>query len=123
VVILNSDPSLFIDKYINDYEYAVKGYVYLLTDGEQYKVGVTRGSIWNRIKKLQTGNPYVIQMIDCYETYNPFKIEKILHFRYSDKRVNNEWFDLNSDDVTNFKSTCEKIESMLESMKDNPYIK
>ena len=35
------------------------GYVYLLCengDNELYKIGVTSGSIENRIKKLQTGN-------------------------------------------------------------------
>ena len=99
----------------------MKGYVYLLTDGELYKIGVTRGSIDKRIAKLQTGNPYIIQMLDCYETDNPFKIEKILHFRYSDKRVNNEWFELSNEDVSNFKLNCENTEKMIESLKDNPY--
>lgn len=100
----------------------MKGYVYLLTDGELYKIGVTRGSIDKRIAKLQTGNPYIIQMLDCYETEAPFKLEKILHFRYSGKRVNNEWFELSNDDVSNFKLECERIENMLESIKDNPYV-
>lgn len=99
----------------------MKGYVYLLTDGELYKIGVTRGSINKRIAKLQTGNPYIIQMLECYETDNPFKLEKILHFRYSCKRVNNEWFELSNEDVNNFKLECEKIEDMLESLKGNPY--
>ena len=38
---------------------AKSGYVYLLADGLNdgiYKIGVTTGSIENRIKKLQTGN-------------------------------------------------------------------
>ena len=100
----------------------MKGSVYLLTDGELYKIGVTRGSIDKRISKLQTGNPYTIQMISHYDTDKPFKLEKILHFRHSSQRINNEWFQLTNENVSNFNNECSEIEKMLESVKDNPFI-
>ena len=99
----------------------MNGYVYLLTDGELYKIGVTRGSIENRIKKLQTGNPYEICIVDYFATDNPFKLEKMLHNKHSLKRVNNEWFALEACDVRNFKSDCEKFVSIMDALKDNPF--
>ena len=44
-----------------------KGYVYLLGDFDKegaYKIGVTRGTIERRIKKLQTGNSGEIYIVD-----------------------------------------------------------
>ena len=52
----------------------MKGYVYLLTDGEFFKIGVTRGSIEKRIKKLQTGNPDNIVIVNYHLTEYPFKL-------------------------------------------------
>ena len=50
----------------------MKGYVYLLTDGEFFKIGVTKGSIEKRIKKLQTGNPNNIAIVNYHLTEYPF---------------------------------------------------
>ena len=99
----------------------MKGYVYLLTDGEYFKIGVTRGNIEKRIKKLQTGNPNGIGIISYHLTEYPFKLESSLHARHSYQRVNNEWFDLTLDDVVNFKKECEQIDKMFSYLKDNPF--
>ena len=99
----------------------MKGYVYLLTDGEYFKIGVTRGSIENRIKKLQTGNPDDIVLVKYYQTEYPFKMEKSLHAKHRCQRVNNEWFNLTLEDTSNFESECRKIEEMFKSLKDNPF--
>ena len=99
----------------------MKGYVYLLTDGEFFKIGVTRGSIEKRIKKLQTGNPDNITIVNYHLTEYPFKLESALHARHAHQRINNEWFDLNVNDVTNFKQECEKIDQMFDQLKGNPF--
>ena len=46
------------------------GYVYLICDPatDHFKIGVTRNTIQNRIKKLQTGNPSKLFIKDFYET-------------------------------------------------------
>jgi hypothetical protein len=98
-------------------------YVYLLTDGELYKIGVTRGSIKKRIDKLQTGNPYQIAVIHTYETEYPFKIESMLHNQHQAKKVNNEWFNLSKDDIESFIPDCIKYERIIESLKGNPFFK
>lgn len=103
-----------------------KGYVYLLGDWEKegaYKIGVTRGSLERRIKKLQTGNSGEIYLCRYYETEYPFFLEKTLHFRFYNKKIMNEWFLLSFDDVINFKKTCKEIEDMIDDLKDNPFFK
>jgi hypothetical protein len=122
-VILQNRGYLFSEINIpnEQFDKQMNGYVYLLTDGEIYKIGVTRGSIENRIKKLQTGNPYEICIVDYFATDKPFKLEKMLHNKHSLKRVNNEWFALEACDVRNFKSDCEKFVSIMDALKDNPF--
>ena len=83
------------------------GSVYLLGDTKQegiYKIGVTRGDINKRIKKLQTGNSSEIYLVSYYETEHPFLMEKMLHNKYINDNVLNEWFALKDEDVINLSS-------------------
>ena len=99
-------------------------YVYLLCDSGQdntFKIGVTKGPIEKRIKKLQTGNGSEIFLSNYYETDYPFLIEKMMHQKhFSDKKLN-EWFTLDTDTVVNFKKECEEFEEIIKSLKDNPF--
>lgn len=100
------------------------GYVYLLTDlgkDNSYKIGVTRGSIERRIKKLQTGNSGEIHMIKYHETDIPFFIEKHLHFKFVKDNIRNEWFELSDEDVFKFNDYCVEIEDLYKTMEDNSF--
>ena len=100
-----------------------RGFVYLLCDGEKFKIGMTRGKIEKRIMELQTGNPNEIWMRDYYETDYPLYIEKMMHNRYASSNIKNEWFDLNASQVINFKDECRKCEEIFKIIKeDNPFI-
>ena len=101
-------------------------YVYLLGDWEKegcYKIGVTRGSVENRIKKLQTGNAGEIYLVNKYKTKHPFLMENMLHNWYQGKRIKNEWFELTPEEVIGFKQSCEEVEKILEAMSDNYFFK
>ena len=101
-------------------------YVYLLCDSGldiTFKIGVTRGSIEKRIKKLQTGNGEEIFLVNYYETDYPFLIEKMMHQKHCSDKKMNEWFYLDSEGVNNFKKDCEEFEKTIESLKDNPFFK
>ena len=100
----------------------MKGIVYLLCDGERFKIGMTKGKIEKRIMELQTGNPNEIWLHSYYETNYPLKIEKMMHNRYKIANVKNEWFDLSVQQVINFKTECIKCETILNSLKFNPFI-
>ena len=100
-------------------------FVYLIgenNDNNNYKIGVTKHKdINNRIAELQTGNSNELYIKDYYETKYPYKLEKMLHRYFFDKRILNEWFSLNSDDIKSFKNICEKYNNVLDSLKSNPF--
>ena len=98
------------------------GYVYLIGDREKdgiYKIGVTRGSVDKRIKKLQTGNCGEIFLVKKFETDYPFVMEKMLHTRFFGSKILNEWFSLTFDEVKEFITTCENIQENIDALKDN----
>lgn len=102
------------------------GYVYLLGDWEKegcYKIGVTRGSVEKRIKKLQTGNSGEIYLVSKYETAHPFLMENMLHTWFQGKRIKNEWFELSPSEVIDFQKSCEEVEGIIEAMEDNYFFK
>lgn len=102
------------------------GSVYLLGDWDKegrYKIGVTRGDVEKRIKKLQTGNSGEIYLVSKYETEHPFLMEKMLHTRFGIDRVLNEWFELKNEDVLNFINHCKDVERIINSLKDNYYFR
>ena len=99
-----------------------KGFIYLVGDWERenfFKIGVTKGTIDRRIKKLQTGNASEIFVCSYFQTSHPFLLEKELHLRYASRRLNGEWFELSPEEASAFKKTCEELEEMNESLKSN----
>lgn len=98
-------------------------YVYLMCDASQnlYKIGVTRHLCSQRIKQLQTGNGNEIHLVNYYETLYPFRIEKLLHNKFFNKRIRGEWFELNLEDTSHFVDTCKYFENLIKSLKDNPF--
>lgn len=99
------------------------GYVYLICDQstDRFKIGVTRDLKSNRIKKLQTGNSTELFVMDIYETEWPFRLETLLHRHFKNKQVLNEWFALDASDVAGFHGICERLETTIKALKDNPF--
>ena len=102
------------------------GYIYLLEssneDGTIYKIGYTKNDVKKRIEKLQTGNPYEIKEVCNYKTKYNQRLEKAIHNRYNYCRLKGEWFKLELKDISSFINTCEQIENILDSLKDNHFI-
>ena len=99
-----------------------RGFVYLLCDGEKFKIGLTKQNIQKRIKELQTGNPNEIWCHSYYETDYPLKIEKMMHGKHTSSNIKNEWFDLTVSQVLNFKNECKQCEEILKALEENPFI-
>lgn len=101
-------------------------FVYLLGDSGQdncFKIGITRGKIEKRIKQLQTGNGEEIYLVSYYETDYPFFVERNLHLKFCPEKKRNEWFNLNVNDVIDFKQHCRMCEEQANALKDNPFAK
>ncbi len=75
------------------------GIVYLIKSGELYKIGMTTGTIENRVKSLQTGSPHRLEIIHTIKTNDPHNLETYLHDLFKNKRVNGEWFNLDKRDI------------------------
>lgn len=100
-----------------------QGTVYLICDVEKnlYKIGVTTGSIEKRMKKLQTGNGTELLLVNYYNCDYPFKIEKMLHNHFANKKILNEWFELSDEEALSFIKVCEDKDNIIRSLMDNPF--
>lgn len=72
-------------------------YTYLFEAGGVYKIGVTQ-DIPQRIKALQTGNPYPIVLV-CFMITVVGAVEKELHKHFDPGRMRGEWFALSDEEV------------------------
>lgn len=101
------------------------GYVYLICDpsNDTFKIGVTKKlDIEERVRKLQTGNSTELFIRSYYKCEYPFRLEKLLHTRFQQKRQVGEWFTLDIQDIVKFKETCQELELIIDSLKNNPFI-
>lgn len=99
------------------------GYVYLIEDSTNnvYKIGVTRSNSKRRLQKLQTGNSTPLQIKYLFETEYPFRLESMLHNKYQQYKVLNEWYELPKNIVDHFYEICNDINDIIYLMKDNHF--
>lgn len=80
----------------------VLGAVYLFKHGKYYKIGKTNDTV-RRGNELKIQLPENFDLIHEIKTDDPSGIEAYWHRRFEAKRMNGEWFDLNSADIKAFK--------------------
>lgn len=97
------------------------GTVYLLeAEGTgNYKIGYTTLTVKERLAQLQTGCPDKLIITKSYLTTIPTILETSMHNAYRGKWRSGEWFELNIDDVNNFKPLCEKLETNIKHVMEN----
>ncbi|MEK7600935.1 MAG: GIY-YIG nuclease family protein [Patescibacteria group bacterium] len=81
----------------------ILGSVYLFKHGRYYKIGKTSDTV-RRGNELKIQLPEDLDLIHEIKTDDPSGVEAYWHRRFEDKRMNGEWFDLNSADIRAFKS-------------------
>jgi len=87
--------------------------IYVMKCERFYKIGLSR-SIPKRIKTLQGGLPFKIELIEIYKVENKDerrylnKTEKFIHKHFHAKRVNGEWFELTESDLKEIPSLIKK---------------
>ena len=101
------------------------GYVYLIGEMKnegRFKIGSTKCiDVNKRLKQLQTGNSNELYIREFFQTDRPFRLEKMLHNRFKNANLIGEWFELNDEDVKQFKTICEDIQKVMNSLKENPF--
>lgn len=97
------------------------GYVYLIEDvnNNTYKIGVTKGDVGRRLKKLQTGNSTELRIKYQFQYDYPYRLESMLHTHYKEYCELNEWFGLAN--PKEFLDKCVEFADIIDSLKDNPY--
>lgn len=80
----------------------IVGAVYLFRHGKYYKIGKTNDTV-RRGNELKIQLPESLDLIHEIKTDDPSGIESYWHRRFEAKRMNGEWFDLNSADIKAFK--------------------
>jgi len=93
------------------------GYVYLIVEGDQYgeekyKIGITKNSPQERLRKLKTGNSNELDVLKVYRSRN---YKKILS--------ENEFFYLTNEQVLGFIDSCKEAENIVDALRDNPFYK
>jgi len=78
------------------------GEVYLFKSGRYYKIGKTNDTV-RRGNELKIQLPERCTLIHSIKTDDPSGIETYWHKRFQAKRMEGEWFDLNSAEVKAFK--------------------
>lgn len=78
------------------------GEVYLFKSGKYYKIGKTYDAV-RRGSELRIQLPEKMDLIHSIKTDDPSGIEAYWHRRFEAKRMNGEWFDLNTSEIKAFK--------------------
>ena len=89
------------------------GYVYLvrLSSGE-CKIGKSM-TVARRVSDLQTANPKKIDLLHFFPAADALKVEASLHRAFAHKKISNEWFTLNDEEIRRFCSIQEYMEDEL----------
>lgn len=83
-------------------ETSVVGEVYLFKSGHYCKIGKTSDTV-RRGSELRIQLPEKMDLVHSIKTDDPSGIESYWHKRFESKRMNGEWFELNSSDLKAFK--------------------
>lgn len=76
------------------------GYVYLICmNNEYYKIGYA-ADVQARYLSIRSSSPYATKLVHVIATEHMARLERLLHDQFADKRMDGEWFNLASDDVT-----------------------
>jgi nicotinic acid phosphoribosyltransferase len=62
-------------------------------------------------------------MVNSYETDYPFVVENMLHAKFFNKKLLNEWFALEAEDVSSFIEECHKADENIAALQSNPFFK
>jgi len=87
------------------------GYVYVAkASNNLFKIGQSKAPI-TRLTRLSATIPEGLQIVLLIKSATPRILERDLHQRFSAKRGNGEWFQLDSSDIAYMRSLCDAEET------------
>lgn len=100
------------------------GNIYLIANGDSdlYAIGYThKKTSEGRIRDLQTGNSMRLTEVEFVHVNNVVKVAKMVGRYFNDKKISGIWYDLNSDDVCNFRQICIEKEGLIKLLMNNSF--
>lgn len=106
-------------------------YILYISELNVCKIGISE-NVQKRVKQLQTGCPFKIDVVRSYNSPISSRIEKILHRKYQNRKADEneynlmgEWFNLTIGEVLGFEENCTEIEKTLNFLKSsgNPFVR
>jgi hypothetical protein len=85
----------------------VSNFLYIVSCVDYTKIGIT-DNVTRRVSSLQTSNPYAVRLEASFKFDNAAVVERTLHERYSQFRVNREWFKLSTSQIAEIASLCKE---------------
>ncbi len=73
-------------------------YIVNMANTNMYKIGITK-DFSQRLRSLQTGNPFIIEVHNFYPLKSSRRIESFLHKKYQHRKLGGEWFQLATRDL------------------------
>lgn len=85
-------------------DFAPWGILYIVRCKDLFKIGQTKGPMEERLRMLQAGNPYKLQLICTIPVVDPVGTEREIHKMFDHCRVRGEWFRLTQKDIESFRT-------------------
>lgn len=89
-----------------------KDWLYVLKCGEFYKIGVSNW-VEKRVKQIQNGNPYKVEVIIKYHYENSYYLEKLFHQKFFRKNTGGEWFKLSKKEILEIKKILQAVDKSV----------
>jgi hypothetical protein len=83
----------------------MKRLLYVIRMNEFYKIGIARDLV-ARLRMIQTGTPYELEVIATYKLRDARAMESWLHKYFKDKRHRGEWYLLDDLDLDKIRLAC-----------------
>ena len=101
----------------------MEDYVYIIKCQDCYKIGKATNA-GSRLKELQVGNPYKLELIKVFKVDDGLRFEGVLHNLFYAKNIRGEWFKLTQEDLAKLDSmdTEEFTHPWKTLLAKNPHI-
>jgi hypothetical protein len=97
-------------------------YIYIIeSKNSVYKIG-TAGNVYERMRQLQCGNPYKLNIFGMFKTCNHIKVEQKIHEILKEYRTHGEWFELNDFGVSKAITIIETVIRRIGLIEDFYYL-
>lgn len=95
-----------------------KLYIIQMLETNFFKIGISMDPN-DRLKNIQTSNPYKLALIKTYDCEKSFEVEKIIHTKMDKFNANGEWFKFEDNELKNCMKLIENTICVIDKQNCN----